>query len=95
MKVGFTKEMTSMLVNEKPVRFSGTLYSHEYERNFQTEHSTAKIEENPKEPGKFRLMIDGLHVVDWFRQKYREMQKVLGIPVRERPEIGRNKRIKL
>jgi hypothetical protein len=83
LKVGFTKEMTSMLVNEKPVRFSGALYSHEYERTFQTEHSTANIEENPKEPGKFRLMVDGLHVVDWFRQKYREVQKAMGIKPKE------------
>lgn len=95
MKVGLTKEMVSMLVNEKPVRFSGALYSHEYERKFQTEHSTAKLEENPKELGKFRLLIDGLHVVDWFRQKYREVQKAMGIPVRERPEVNRNKGIKM
>jgi hypothetical protein len=95
LKVGFTKEMASMLVNEKPVRFSGALYSHEYERKFQTEQSTARIEENPKEQGKFRLMIDGLHVVDWFRQKYREMQKAMGIHLKERPEVNRNKGIKM
>ncbi len=59
-------------------------------RNFQTEHSTAKLEENPKEPGKFRLLIDGLPIVDWFRQKYREVQKVMGIHIKERPEVNRN-----
>jgi hypothetical protein len=24
-------------------------------------------------------MIDGLHIVNWFRQKYREVQKAMGI----------------
>lgn len=95
MKIGFTKEMVSMLVNEKSVRFSGALYSHEYERNFQTEHSKARIEENSKEPGKFRLMIDGLHVVDWFRHKYREMQKAIEINVNKSPKISNNRGFKL
>lgn len=48
-------------------------------KNVSTEHSTAQIEPKPNKPGKLRLVIDGVDVIEWFQFKYREVQKSIGI----------------
>ena len=57
-EVGFTEELTRRIVSLQPVEFKGRLYSKEYKEKFRTEHSTATVERNPQEKGKFRLCID-------------------------------------
>lgn len=54
-EVGFTEELTRRIVSLHPVEFKGRLYSKEYKEKFRTEHSTATVERNPQEKGKFRL----------------------------------------
>ena len=63
----------------KPVGFKGKLYSPEYKRKFETEHSVAEIKPEKNDPNKLRLTIDGVSDVSWFRQKYREFQERIGI----------------
>ena len=55
-EVGFTEELTRRIVSLHPVEFKGRLYSKEYKEKFRTEHSTATVERNPQEKGKFRLL---------------------------------------
>ena len=69
-EVGFTEELTRRIVSLQPVEFKGRLYSKEYKEKFRTEHSTATVERNPQEKGKFRLCIDGIPILDWFRKKF-------------------------
>lgn len=78
-EVGFTEEMTRQLVNFQPVGFRGKLYSREYREKFRTEHSTATVERNPQEKGKFRLCIDGMPILEWFRKKFQELKEKLGV----------------
>ena len=63
-EVGFTEELTRRIVSLQPVEFKGRLYSKEYKEKFRTEHSTATVERNPQEKGKFRLCIDGIPILD-------------------------------
>lgn len=56
----------------KPVGFKGRLYSPEYQREFETDHSIAKIEKDSLNPSRLRLLIDNLEITDWFKHKYRE-----------------------
>lgn len=90
--VGFGTDMIRQLFNKEKVSFKGEIYSHEYKRNFKTNHSIAKIEPNPKQPSKFQLNIDGLGICDWFRQKQREFLLSIGISSKVRAQ---NKGIKL
>ena len=62
-EVGFTEELTRRIVSLQPVEFKGRLYSKEYKEKFRTEHSTATVERNPQEKGKFRLCIDGIPIL--------------------------------
>lgn len=78
-EVGFTEELTRRIVSLHPVEFKGRLYSKEYKEKFRTEHSTATVERNPQEKGKFRLCIDGIPILDWFRKKFQEIKEKLGL----------------
>lgn len=73
-----------------PVPFRGKLYSAEYKQNFKTDDSTAIIEENPQQKGKFLLCIDGLPLLEWFKMKFQEIKEKLGITpkVENEPKKG-------
>ncbi|MDR1884407.1 MAG: mobilization protein [Prevotella sp.] len=88
--LGFTEDMTKQLVNFQPVRFRGKLYSRQHNRDFEATNATATIEKNPGQNGKFRLCIDGLPLVEWFRQKFQELKERLGLNTKkddERPQF--------
>ena len=89
-EVGFTEELTRRIVSLQPVEFKGRLYSKEYKEKFRTEHSTATVEKNPQEKGKFRLCIDGIPILDWFRKKFQEIKEKLGLntPVENKQRKG-------
>lgn len=89
-EVGFTEELTRRIVSLHPVEFKGRLYSKEYKEKFRTEHSTATVERNPQEKGKFRLCIDGIPILDWFRKKFQEIKEKLGLntPVENKQRKG-------
>ena len=94
--IGFGKDMIKELLAMKPVTFSGSLYSSEFKGNFNTDRSTAKVEPHPREPGKLRLMIDGVSDSAWFRNKHREFLEKIGIKPKQAPteEQGRRKGMK-
>lgn len=89
-EVGFTEELTRRIVSLQPVEFKGRLYSKEYKEKFRTEHSTATVERNPQEKGKFRLCIDGIPILDWFKKKFQEIKEKLGLntPVENKQRKG-------
>ena len=89
-EVGFTEELTRQIVSLQPVEFKGRLYSKEHKEKFRTEHSTATVERNPQEKGKFRLCIDGIPILDWFRKKFQEIKEKLRLntPVENKQRKG-------
>jgi cell division protein FtsB len=80
--VGFSEELTQKILTMKPVGFKGRLYSPEYQREFETDHSIAKIEKDSLNPSRLRLLIDTLEISDWFKRKYQEFQKEIGINIK-------------
>ena len=78
-EVGFTEELTRQIVSLQPVGFKGRLYSEEHKEKFRTEHSTASVERNPQEKGKFQLCIDGMPILEWFRMKFQELKEKLSV----------------
>jgi len=77
--IGFSEELTKKILTMKPVGFKGRLYSPEYQREFETNHSIAKIEKDSAEPSRLRLFVDNLEITEWFKKKYQEFRKDLGI----------------
>ena len=85
-EVGFTEELTRQIVSLQPVEFKGRLYSKEHKEKFRTEHSTATVERNPQEKGKFRLCIDGIPILEWFKMKFQELKEKLGVGCTQKEE---------
>lgn len=85
-EVGFTEELTRQIVSLQPVEFKRRLYSKKHKEKFRTEHSTATMERNPQEKGKFRLCIDGMPILEWFKMKFQELKEKLGISRTQKEE---------
>lgn len=81
--LGFSDELIKMILDMKPVGFKGKLYSSEYQRKFETEHSVAEVKEHPTEKDKLQFTMDGLNTTSWFRQKQKEFLKSLEINIKE------------
>jgi chromosome segregation ATPase len=80
--LGFSENLIKMILEMKPVGFKGKLYSAEYKRDFETDYSIAEITQHSTEQGKLRLTIDGVSDTNWFRQKYQEFQRSIGIKIK-------------
>ena len=91
-QVGFAKETIQRLLRGAKVPVSERLFSPEHKRRFATENSIAQIVKIPDKPGKLRLSIDGVEITEWFRMKYREFQRSIGIDWAER-NVGRGRKI--
>lgn len=89
--LGFGEELTKKILDMKPVGFKGKLYSAEYKRKFETEHSVAEIKSHPTEKDRLQLTIDNLSDTNWFRQKYKEFQQSIGIKINEPKKQQRQK----
>ncbi|KAA6325678.1 hypothetical protein EZS27_025135, partial [termite gut metagenome] len=75
-KIGFTIEAVRQLL--KGITLSivfGKLYSPEHKQHFEVKEAKVKIDHEPDNPNKLRLSINGMNIMDWFRQKYKEVQQ--------------------
>ena len=79
----FPESLIKNILDMKPVRFKGEIYSPEYKRNFKTEHSVAEIKPHSQKADKLELTIDGVSDTSWFRQKQKEFLEALGINVKD------------
>lgn len=89
--LGFSDELTKMILKMKPIGFKGKLYSSEYKRKFETEHSVAEVKDHPIEKDKLQFTIDGESDTNWFRKKQKEFQESIGINVKTKE---RNRQIR-
>lgn len=76
--MGLEDNKTRLLIHGSPIRFTGSLYSKEYSRHFETEDSIVRVKQLPEHKNKFHLCIDGISAIEWFREKYQELKQALG-----------------
>jgi hypothetical protein len=75
-KIGFTIEAVKQLLKGITLSIaSGKLYSFEHKQYFEMKDAKMKIEKESDNPNKLRLAINEMNVLDWFRQKYKELQQ--------------------
>jgi len=77
LQMGFATHLIRAISCFKKVSFSGSLYSKLHNRKFTTEQSVAYIKNiiQLETKNKWRLFIDDLPVVDWFKMKYQQWKK--------------------
>ena len=42
-------------------------------------HGNTTVKRNPQKKGKFRLCIDGMPILEWFKMKFKELKEKLGV----------------
>ncbi|KAA6323621.1 hypothetical protein EZS27_026953 [termite gut metagenome] len=72
---------------------SGKLYSSEHKQYFEVKDAKVKIDHESDNPDKLRLTINGINIIDWFRQKYKEVQQRIGFNTLKMP--SKNKELGL
>ncbi|KAA6309697.1 hypothetical protein EZS27_038865, partial [termite gut metagenome] len=93
-KIGFTIEAVKQLLKGITLSIaSGKLYSFEHKQYFEVKDSKMKIEKEPDNPDKLRLNLNGVNILEWFREKYQEAQKKFGINGKQ--EMNKSKEIKI
>lgn len=80
-KVGFSDEQTEMLIQGKPLEYSGELYSEEHDCKFIVEQITAQITPDPADKRKLQLNIDKVPFKEWCREKFEKLRNAFGQPV--------------
>jgi hypothetical protein len=89
-KIGFTRNQARDIIGMKPFRFTGELYSSEHSQRFKADDAEIRLGRGHKS-GIFNLQINGVSLIEWFRQKYQEFLEALGLKPRQKSEIGRHK----
>jgi len=83
----FSESLIKDILKMKPVGFKGEIYSPEYKRYFETEHSVAEIKSHSTAPDKLHLTIDGVSETNWFRMKQRDFLSSIGVNHRENKQM--------
>ncbi|MDL2277399.1 plasmid recombination protein [Parabacteroides sp. OttesenSCG-928-G07] len=94
-KMGFSNTQAKDLINMRPVRFSGELYSTEYSQRFAVNDAEMRLDRGTGKLNGFRLLLNGVSLTQWFRQKYDEFRETLGIKPNQKQEVGKNKGFKI
>jgi hypothetical protein len=77
-KVGLAVESIKALLTGKTLTAkSFSFFSPEHKRKFTAEDVKLKIEKEPNNPNKLRLNINGMNILDWFKQRFEEVQKAM------------------
>lgn len=89
-RLRFKDSTIRKLCKFKNVTVSGSFYSSEFNRTFETKHSVYSIKQ--EENGNYDFKIDGVSHVSWFRKKRDEWREAMGIP---KPRQTQNRGMKL
>ncbi|MDR1089535.1 MAG: hypothetical protein LBL79_00530 [Prevotella sp.] len=94
-KMGFTRNQARDIIGMKPFRFTGELYSNEHSQRFKANDVEIQLDRDTGKSSGFHLLINGMRLIEWFKQKHKEFLEALGIKPHQKPETGKNKSIKM
>ena len=86
----FSERAIQELCKLKKVRLKGDFYSPEFNRKFRDENAAFSFEEDKNRKGHYRIYVNDIPLVQWFRQKAQEWRNGLGIT-----PTGQNKGLKI
>jgi hypothetical protein len=89
-KVGLAVESIKALLTGKTLTAKAfSFFSPEHKQKFSAENVKLKIESEPDNPNKLRLNLNGMSILEWFRQRFQEVK------FSKKPEISKNRGIKM
>ena len=85
-KIGLVIEDVKALIYGKLLTAKAfSFFSPEHNQKFTVEDMKLKIEKEPDNPNKLRLNLNGMNILDWFKQKYSELQKKNELKIQPKP----------
>lgn len=75
----FSEQIIQELCKLKKVKLKGDFYSPEFNRKFHAEGAAFSFEEDKGRKGHFKICVNDIPLVQWFRQKAHEWRNGLGI----------------
>lgn len=75
----FSEQIIQELCKLKKVKLKGDFYSPEFNRKFHAEGAAFSFEKDKNRTGHFRICVNDIPLVQWFRQKAHEWRNGLGI----------------
>jgi hypothetical protein len=93
-KIGLAVESIKALFAGKTLTAkSFSFFSPEHNQKFTVENVKLKIEKEPDNLNKLRLNLNGMNILEWFREKYQEVQEKFSI--NKKQEVNKSKGFKL
>ncbi len=94
--IGLTIESIRKLFNGESVSVTGKLHSPEHDHDFSVQDAKLQPFREQDNPNKFRLSLNGQNIIDWFKQKYQEINQVIRPHIKPpaKPEVVKNKGFK-
>lgn len=77
--LNFSERVIQELCKLKKVRLKGDFYSPGFNRKFRDENAAFSFEEDKNRKGHYRIYVNDIPLVQWFRQKAQEWRNGLGI----------------
>ncbi|KAA6314821.1 hypothetical protein EZS27_034625 [termite gut metagenome] len=93
-KVGLAVESIKALFAGKTLTAkSFSFFSPEHNQKFTAEDVKLKIEKEPDNPNKLCLNLNGINILEWFKDKFQEVQQKFNTG--RKPEMNKSKGIKM
>ncbi|MDR3047923.1 MAG: mobilization protein BmpH, partial [Bacteroidales bacterium] len=91
-KIGLAiKPIKALFAGKTLTAKSFSFFSPEHKQKFPSEDVKLKIETEQDNPNKLRLNLNGLNILDWFRQRFDALQQNIS----NKRKHGKSKQIKL
>lgn len=73
--IGLTINAIKKLFKGESLSVTGKLHSPEHNQSFSIQNDKLQLFKDRDNPNKLKLAINGRDIIDWFRQKYKELQE--------------------
>ena len=94
LKIGFAIDHIRRLLKGSVLTInSGKLFSPEHNRKFEISDAGVKIENEPNNPNKLMVSINGMNILEWFRLKHQEFLQSIEIKVKQEPQKSKGIRL--
>ena len=75
--IGLTIDTIKQLFKGEAVTVTGKLHSPEHNQSFNIQDAKLQLFKESKESDRLKLSINGTNIIDWFKQKYQEIQQTV------------------
>lgn len=90
--IGLAIDTIKQLFKGETVTVNGKLHSPEHNQSFNVQDTKLQLFKESKDSDRLKLSINGQNIIDWFKQKYQEVQQVVRPhikPISPTPKKGR------